>query len=190
MVLPVTAYGHPVLRKRAKEIDKTYEGLAQLIDDMFETMYVTVGVGLAAPQINRSIRLVVIDASPYGKDDPSLEDFKKVLLNPVMVSETGEDWLFNEGCLSIPDIHEEVSRKPEIHIQYYDRDWNFHDDTFRGIAARIIQHEYDHLEGILFVDRLSSLRKMMLKKRLNAISNGDIDVDYRMIFPPKKKKKR
>ena len=190
MVLPVTAYGHPVLRKKAIDIDKDYEGLDQLIADMYDTMYHTVGVGLAAPQINKSIRLVVVDASPYNEEEPLLKDFKKVFINPVITKIEGEDWLFNEGCLSVPDIHEDVSRKTKIDISYYDQDWNFHEETYDGIPARVLQHEYDHLEGILFVDRLSSMRKMLLKKRLTEISNGNVKVKYRMIFPKKNKGRR
>lgn len=187
MVLPVTAYGHPVLRKKAIDIDKDYEGLDQLIDDMYETMYHTVGVGLAAPQINKSIRLVVVDASPYHEEDPLLKDFKKVFINPVITKVEGEEWLFNEGCLSVPNINEDVSRKSKIDISYYDQDWNFHEETYEGIPARVLQHEYDHLEGILFVDRLSTMRRMLLKKRLTEISNGNVKVKYRMIFPKKNK---
>ncbi len=190
MVLPVTAYGHPTLRRVADDIDKDYEGLDQLIEDMFETMYHTIGVGLAAPQINRSIRLFVIDATPYAEDNPELEGFKKVFLNAKITSRTGDEYLFNEGCLSVPDIHEDVSRPSVVDIEYYDQDWNFHKETYEGVAARIIQHEYDHLEGILFVERLSSLRKTLLRKKLSDISNGNIKVNYKMIFPKKKKGKR
>lgn len=190
MVLPVTAYGHPTLRRVAEDIDKDYEGLDQLIEDMFETMYHTIGVGLAAPQINRSIRLFVIDASPYAEDNPELLDFKKVFLNAKITSRSGDEYLFNEGCLSVPDIHEDVNRPSVVDIEYYDQDWNFHKETYEGVAARIIQHEYDHLEGILFVDKLSSLRKTLLRKKLSDISNGNIKVNYKMIFPRKKKGKR
>ncbi len=187
MILPITAYGHPVLRKVAREIDRDYPGLNQLIDDMFETMYASSGVGLAAPQVNKSIRLIVIDATPYAEEDPQATGFKKVFINPVMIDETGEEWSFNEGCLSIPDVREEVERKPKIRIQYYDENWNFHDETYDSVMARILQHEYDHLEGILFVDKVSSIRKMLLKRKLQDISRGNIKVDYRMIFPNKKK---
>lgn len=190
MVLPIVAYGHPNLRKVSTEIDKDYEGLDELIEDMFETMYESDGVGLAAPQINKNIRLFIVDASPYEKDMPELRDFKKVFINPVIIEEEGNEWEFNEGCLSIPDIREEVVRKPNVRIQYYDRDFKFHDETFDGIAARIIQHEYDHLEGVLFVDRVSNLRKMLLKRKLNDISTGNISPGYKMIFPARKRKKR
>ncbi len=190
MVLPITAYGHPVLRKVAVDIDEDYPNLQQLIENMYETMYTTSGVGLSAPQVNLSIRLIVMDATPYTEEDPQAKDFKKVLINPVMIEEEGEEWMFNEGCLSIPDIREDVERKPNIRIQYYDENWEFHDEKFTSVMARIIQHECDHLEGILFVDRVSNIRKMLLKRKLSDISKGNIDVKYKMIFPLKKKGKR
>ena len=190
MILPVIAYGHPVLRKTAKEIDENYPELDELLENMFETMYASEGVGLAAPQVNLSVGLFIVDASPYAEDKPELEGFRKVLINPYIIEEEGEEWLFNEGCLSLPQIREEVSRKPRIRIEYYDREFNFHDEYFEGVAARIIQHEYDHLEGILFVDRISPLKKVLLKRKLNDISTGNIDVGYKMIFPAKKKYKR
>jgi len=190
MVLPIVAYGHPNLRKVSEEIDEDYEGLNELIENMFETMYYSEGVGLAAPQVNKNIRLFIVDASPFEKDNPELRDFRKVFINPIITEETGTEWEFAEGCLSIPDIREEVIRKPRVRIEYYDRDFNFHDETYEGMAARIIQHEYDHLEGVLFVDHISNLRKMLLKRRLNDISTGNIDVDYKMIFPSIKRKKK
>ena len=189
MVLPVTAYGHPILRRTAKQIDKDFPDLDELIENMFETMYFSYGVGLAAPQINLSIRLFIVDASPYAEDKPELEGFKRIIINPSIIEEEGDEWMFNEGCLSLPKIREDVTRKSRIRIQYYDRDFNFHDEIYEGIPARIIQHEYDHLEGILFVDRVSQLRKMLLKRKLNDISTGNIDVSYKMIFPAKKKKR-
>ncbi|MCD4746170.1 MAG: peptide deformylase [Bacteroidales bacterium] len=188
MVLPVTAYGHPVLRKISKEIDKDYPNFKELIDNMFETMYFSKGVGLAAPQVNLSIRLFIVDASPFAEEMPETKDFKKVIINPKIVEEKGEEWIFNEGCLSVPDIREDISRKPNIHIQYYDENFEYHDKIYDGILARIIQHEYDHLKGILFIDRVSNLRKMLLKRRLSDISKGNINVSYKMIFPIKKKK--
>ncbi len=190
MVLPITAYGHPTLRKVAREITRDYPDLQQLIKDMYETMYATHGVGLAAPQVNLSIRLMVMDATPYAEEDPAALNFKRVLINPKIVEESGEDWNFNEGCLSIPDIREDVMRKPRIRIQYYDEHWNYYDEVYEGVMGRIIQHEYDHLEGILFVDRVSSIRKMLLKRRLADISKGEIEVDYKMIFPLRKKGRR
>jgi peptide deformylase len=190
MILPITAYGHPTLRKVAREIDKDYPNLEGLIKDMYETMYATNGVGLAAPQVNLSIRLLVMDATPYAEEDPQARGFKKVIINPKIVEESGVDWVFNEGCLSIPDIREDVSRKPHIRIQYYDENWNFFDETYTSVMARVIQHEYDHLEGILFVDKVSNIRKVLLKRRLLDISKGNIEVSYKMIFPLQKKARR
>ncbi len=190
MILPIVAYGHPTLRKVAKEIDPDYPGLGQLIEDMYETMYSSKGVGLAAPQVNRGIRLFVIDATPYAEDNPELNGFKKVFINPYIIEETGDDLVFNEGCLSIPDIREDVTRKSRIRIRYLDSAFNVHDEYFEGVIARIIQHEYDHLEAKLFVDRISSLRKMLLKRKLQDISTGNIKVDYKMIFPVQKKRVR
>ncbi len=188
MILPIVAYGHPVLRRVASEIGPDYPGLNELIDNMFETMYSSEGVGLAAPQVNQGIRLFIVDAAPYAEDKPELKDFKKIFINPKIVEESGDEVSFNEGCLSIPKIREDVIRKPVVRIQYQDRDFNFHEEVYEGIPARIIQHEYDHLEAKLFVDRINPLRKMMLKKKLNDITNGNIEVDYKMIFPGKKKK--
>jgi peptide deformylase len=189
MILPIVAYGHPVLRKIAAEIEPGHPGLNELIDDMFETMYQSEGVGLAAPQVSQSIRLIVIDASPYEKDNPDLKGFKRVLINPRIIEESGEEWSFNEGCLSIPEIREDVMRKPRIRIQYQDMDFNSYDEVYQGIPARIIQHEYDHLQAKLFVDRINPLRKILLKRRLNDISTGNIEVAYKMIFPVRKKAK-
>lgn len=190
MMLPILAYGHPNLRKIAEDIDKDYPGLEKLLEDMFETMYESNGVGLAAPQINRSIRLFVIDASHYGDDHPEAKDFKRVFYNARIVEKIGEEYAFEEGCLSVPHINEDVMRPPHIVMEYYDEDWNFRKDTFVGIVARIIQHEYDHLDGKLFVDHLSALRKTVLKRRLSDISNGKVSIDYRMIFPQQKKGRR
>jgi peptide deformylase len=188
MILPIVAYGHPTLRKIAGEIEPGHPGLDELIENMYETMYQSEGVGLAAPQVNQSIRLFVIDASPYEKEAPEFKGFKKVFINPHIIEETGEEWAFNEGCLSVPEIREDVMRKPRIRIQYQDREFNSYDEIYDGIPARIIQHEYDHLEAKLFVDRISQLRKILLKRRLNDISTGNIEVKYKMIFPAKKKK--
>jgi len=188
MILPIVAYGHPTLRRVAEDIEKGHPGLQELIDNMFETMYYSEGVGLAAPQVNQSIRLFIIDTAPYEQEHPELKGFKKVFINPYIIEESGEEWAFNEGCLSIPEIREDVMRKPELRLQYQDMDFNEHDEKFNGILARIIQHEYDHLEATLFVDRISSLRKMLLRRKLNDISSGNIDVKYKMIFPAKKKK--
>lgn len=190
MVLPVTAYGHPILRKVSKEIDKDYPKLDEFIENMFETMYRSDGIGLAAPQVNKSIRIFIIDATPYQDEMPEAEGFKKVFLNPTIVEEEGDEKMMSEGCLSIPGIREDVSRPPKVHIQYYDRDWNFRDEWYEGMLARIIQHEYDHLEGTLFTDKLSTMRKTMLRTRLSNISKGKVDVDYKMIFPFEKKGKK
>lgn len=183
MTYPVYVYGSPILRKVAKPIDKNMKGLQQLIDDMFETMYKSDGVGLAAPQVGISKRLFVIDASPMAEDNPDLENFKKVFINPLILDERGTAWVFNEGCLSIPNIREDVSRLAEIEIEYYDENFEFHHEKFDGVKARIIQHEYDHLEGVLFVDRINPLKKRILRGKLNAISKGKVDISYKIKFP-------
>ncbi|MFD1630387.1 peptide deformylase [Pseudopedobacter beijingensis] len=188
MKLPIVAYGDPVLKKKGVDIDENYPELRALIDNMFETMYTANGVGLAAPQVGLSIRLFVVDATPFADEEPSLETFKKAFINPVIVEESGNEWKFNEGCLSIPDIREDVSRKERIKITYYDENWNYHEDTFDGLGARVIQHEYDHIEGKLFTDRISTLRKTMLKSKLDTITKGNIKVSYKMKFPNRKKK--
>lgn len=188
MILPITAYGHPTLKKVAQDIDKDYPGLEQLIADMFETMYYSKGVGLAAPQIDKSIRLLVIDATPYAEDFPEAKNFRKVMINARIIEESGSEWAFNEGCLSVPDIREDVYRKPNIKITYMDETFNEHIEEYSGVAARIIQHEYDHLEGVLFVERLAPLKKMLLKRKLTDITKGNIKIDYRMKFPFQYKK--
>lgn len=190
MILPIVAYGHPTLRKVAEEIEADYPGLDELISDMFETMYASSGVGLAAPQVNRSIRLFIVDATPFAEDYPETENFKKVFINPYILEETGEEWSFNEGCLSVPTVREDIMRKPKIVLEYQDRDFNIIEETYEGVMARIIQHEYDHIEGTIFVERVSPLRKILLKRKLNDISTGNIDVDYKMIFPLKSKKRK
>ncbi len=194
MILPIVAYGDPVLKREADEIEKDHEGLDALIDSMFETMYAALGVGLAAPQIGESIRLFIVDASPFGEDeeDPEavkVKDFKEVFINPEIISREGEEWPFAEGCLSIPNIREEVIREDKIWITYYDREWNFHEKEFDGYASRIIQHEYDHVEGILFIEHLKPLKRRMLKRKLQEISRGEVDVKYRMRFPVQKLKR-
>lgn len=196
MIYPIIAYGDPVLRVKGKEIDKSYPKLDVLLEDMFETMYASSGIGLAAPQIGLPIRLFIVDASPFEDDEELteeernfLKDFKRVFINAKMVEETGDEWVFNEGCLSIPDVREDVFRKDTITIEYYDENFNKHTETINGIAARIIQHEYDHIEGILFVDKLSALKKRLLKSKLVNISKGIVKVDYRMKFPLAKKKR-
>lgn len=188
MIYPVVAYGHPVLRKVAQDIDKDYPALDQFIADMFDTMYASNGVGLAAPQVNKSIRLFVIDTTPYKEDYPGEENMKRVFINPRIVEETGEPWAFNEGCLSIPEIREDVMRQPQVKIQYYDENFEYHDEVISGALARVIQHEYDHLEGVLFIDHINPLRRMLIKRKLNDIAKGLVKTDYRMIFPSLKKK--
>jgi peptide deformylase len=188
MKLPIVAYGDPVLRKVAKDIDPDYPDLGELIKNMFDTMYGANGVGLAAPQIGLAIRLFVIDSGADDEEDEeSIPRFKKVFINAHILGESGKKWDFNEGCLSIPDIREDVSRLDTIRISYVDENWKQHEETYDGVIARIIQHEYDHIEGKLFTDKLSPLRKTMLKSRLDAISKGQIKVDYKMRFPAGKK---
>jgi peptide deformylase len=183
MILPITAYGHPTLRKIADDIDKDYPKLEELIANMFETMYNSDGVGLAAPQVNLPIRLFVMDATPMSDEVEEFKDFKKVFINAQITEEDGEDWSFNEGCLSIPGIREDVIRPERIKIEYYDENWVFHEEEYDSVPARIIQHEYDHLDGVLFPDLLPPLRRRLLKSRLLSITKGKIDVNYRMIFP-------
>jgi len=196
MIYPIVAYGDPVLRKEAADIDENYPKLDVLINDMFETMYGAYGIGLAAPQIGLPIRLFVVDASPFHDDEEYTEEertylanFKRVFINARIVEETGNEWAFNEGCLSIPDVREDVFRQETITIEYLDENFKKHKETISGIAARIIQHEYDHIDGILFTDKLSPLKKRLIKSRLANISKGNIKVDYRMKFPLAKKKR-
>jgi len=196
MILPIVAYGDPVLRKVAVDIDESYPDLQKLITNMRETMYNASGVGLAAPQIGKSIRLFLIDASPFAEDkDLSNEDretlktFNKVFINAKILEEEGDEWAFNEGCLSIPDVREDVFRQPKITIAYFDEKFEKHTEILEGLAARVFQHEYDHIEGILFTDKLSSLKKRIIKKKLENISKGKIRIDYRMRFPNLKKGK-
>ena len=187
MIYPITAFGDPVLKAKAKEIPQDYSDLQKLVADMFETMYSAHGVGLAAPQIGKSIRLFVMDSAPMADDEEQkAAGVKKAFINPQILAEEGEPWTFEEGCLSIPGIRENVVRKPRIVIRYFDENWLEHEETFDGVPARIIQHEYDHIEGILFTDYLSALKKRLLKGRLTKISKGDVDADYRMRFPVKK----
>lgn len=181
MIYPIVAYGDPVLKKEAEEITKDYPGLNQLIQDMFETMYHANGVGLAAPQIGKSIRLFVVDAEPMDEDN--LKGFKKVFINPEILDEYGEEWAFEEGCLSIPGVREDVFRPEKLKIHYFDENWVEHEEEFDGLGARVIQHEYDHIEGILFTDYLSGFKKRLIKSKLTNISKGIVKADYRMAFP-------
>lgn len=189
MILPIRAYGDPVLRKVAKDITPDYPELKTLIDNMFETMYDSHGIGLAAPQIGLDIRVFVIDIRPLADDEDyidianELKSFRKIFINAKILEERGEEWKFNEGCLSIPDVREDVSRKETIVIEYFDENFIKHTETFSDIRARVIQHEYDHIEGVLFTDKLSAFKKKLIKGKLNKISEGNINVGYKMRFP-------
>jgi peptide deformylase len=185
MTLPISVYGNTILRKKAREIDKDYEGLNDLIKNMFETMNKADGIGLAGPQVGRSIRMFLIDATVLAEQDITLKDFKKVFINPVITEETGTEIIFEEGCLSLPNIHEDVKRRSKIKIEYYDENFTLVKEAYNGIKARVIQHEYDHLEGVLFTDKLSAFRKRLIKGRLAAISKGKIRSFYKMRFPRK-----
>lgn len=184
MILPIIAYGDSVLKKEAKNITKEELDLTKLVADMFDTMNNACGIGLAAPQIGKSIRVFIADASPLEEEET--KDFKRVFVNPTILEEFGEEWSYNEGCLSIPGIRGEVVRPSKLKIHYFDENWNEHTEEFEGMPARIIQHEYDHIEGILFVDHFSSLKKQLIRGKLTNVSKGDVDVSYRMKFPIKK----
>ena len=183
MKYAVTVYGDPILRQRAKDISPDNEKLKEIIENMWETMYYSDGVGLAAPQVGMSIRLFVIDASAYAEEEPHLKDFKKVFINPEIIEIKGEEWIMNEGCLSLPEIREDISRPETVHIKYFDKNFVEHDETFSGYAARIILHEYDHLEGKLFIDYLSPLRKRLLKSKLTSIALGKVQPHYKIKVP-------
>lgn len=195
MILPIVAYGHPVLRKQAHDIDENYPGLDKLIEDMWETMYASNGVGLAAPQVNRDIRLFVMDSAQIfaNMDDQEREEevypdapgIKQVFINAHLVEEIGEDWAYNEGCLSIPKIREDIMRAEEVTVSFRDAQFKQHVRTFSGVTARIILHEYDHIEGKLFIDYISPLKRKLLKRKLDDISKGNVSVDYKMLFPKK-----
>ena len=196
MILPIIAYGDPVLRKTGKDITNEYPNLDALLENMFETMYEARGIGLAAPQVGVPIRIFIVDATPFEEDKELTEEeraflstFKQVFINAKIIEETGDEWAFNEGCLSIPDIREDVFRNDTIKIEYLDENFEKHTKEFDGIVARIIQHEYDHIEGVLFTDKLSALKKRLLKGKLSNISKGKINIDYRMRFPDMKKKR-
>ena len=190
MILPIIAYGDPVLRKKAKAISAEYPNLEALITNMYETMYNAYGVGLAAPQIGLPIRIFLVDASPFAEDEAlsneeksQLKDFKQTFINAKILEESGDEWAFNEGCLSIPHVREDVFRKPKIKIEFQDENFDTYVEEYEGLIARVIQHEYDHIEGILFTDKLSSFKKRLIKGRLNNISKGKIKIDYKMRFP-------
>lgn len=196
MILPIVAYGDAVLRKHADDISKDYPKLKELVASMYETMYGAFGVGLAAPQIGLPIRLFLVDTSPFAEDDEytaeeqaELKTFKRTFINAKVLEESGDEWAFNEGCLSIPEVREDVLRKPNVTILYQDENFVTRTEQFKGLIARVIQHEYDHIEGILFTDKLSALKKRLIKARLSNISKGKVDVDYKMRFPDLKKKR-
>ena len=199
MILPIVVYGDPVLRKKCVDIEKTHENLSQLIKDMYETMYHASGVGLAAPQIGKAIRLFVIDASPFAEieegEEPEFTEeeikqmngFKKTFINARILEETGDEWKFNEGCLSIPKIREDVLRKPTLTIEYLDENFNKHIETYTGVIARVIQHEYDHIEGILFTDKINPFKRKLISGKLNDITKGKFRAEYRTkVFQPKR----
>ncbi len=194
MILPVVATGDPVLRKIGKDIDKDFPKLDELIANMRETMRNSYGVGLAAPQIGKAIRLFIVDTAPFSENEElseeernTLKDFDRVFINAKIIKEEGEPWVFNEGCLSIPGINEEVIRQPIVTIEYQDENFDKHKEVLTGLPARVVQHEYDHIQGILFTDRISSFKKRILKRKLENITKGNIDVDYAMRFPKMKK---
>ncbi len=196
MILPIVAYGDPVLKKKGVDINKDYPELDALLENMFDTMYNAFGVGLAAPQIGLPIRVFIVDTMPFSEDEDlteaeqtALNGFKRVFINAKILKEEGNEWAFNEGCLSIPDVREDVFRKPQITLEYFDENFESHTEVFDGLIARVIQHEYDHIEGVLFTDKLSALKKRLIKGRLANISKGKINVEYRMRFPDQKKKR-
>ena len=193
MILPIVGYGDPVLRKLGEEISPDYPNLKETISNMFETMYNACGVGLAAPQVGLPIRLFVIDTTPFSDDEDMSKDeqmqlngFKRTFINAKMIKEEGEEWVFNEGCLSIPDVREDVYRNEKITIEFSDENFNIKTEIFDGLIARVIQHEYDHIEGILFTDKISSLKKQLIKKKLQNIMDGKSRPDYKMKFCNKK----
>lgn len=179
MLLPIVTYGKSVLRKVAKDIEPNYPGLEELIGNMFETMYKADGVGLAAPQVDKSIRLFVIDGSPMAEDNPEMEGFKKVFINARILKEWGDEWWYSEGCLSLPGLREDVKRPANITIEYLDENWVKHTEDYDGEKARIIQHEYDHLQGIVFTDKLNPLKKQLIRGRLSSIEKGKFSAAYK-----------
>jgi peptide deformylase len=184
MIYPIVAYGDPILKKKTREIIKDEIDVIQLANDMFETMYQAQGIGLAAPQVGKSIRMFVADATSL--EDEEIGEWKQVFINPEIIDEHGDDWIFEEGCLSIPNIREDVMRPEKLKIRFFDENWVEHEEEYDGMQARIIQHEYDHIEGILFTDHLSAFKKRLLKSKLTNISKGIVKVEYRMIFPTKR----
>ena len=193
MIIPIYGYGEPVLRKIGEVITPDYPNLKEIITNMYDTMYNACGVGLAAPQVGLAIRLFIINTEPFSDSDDltkeeqeQLKEFKRTFINAKMLKEEGEEWSFNEGCLSIPDVREDVFRNETITIEYCDEDFITKTEVFYGLIARVIQHEYDHIEGILFTDKISSLKKTLIKKKLQNIMEGKARPDYRMKFAAKK----
>jgi len=185
MKYPITVYGDTILRKRAENIEKDTKGLTEIIENMWETMYYADGVGLAAPQTGLPIRLFVIDGNAGADEEPELSEFKKVFINPEIIELSGENWVMNEGCLSLPEIREDVSRPGTVRLKYVDENFVEHDEVYSGFIGRVIQHEYDHLEGKLFIDYLSPLKKRLLKGKLNDITRGNVQPHYRIKIPAK-----
>jgi peptide deformylase len=184
MILPVEIYGSAVLRKKSEDIDKDFPDLQGLIQNMYETMYKSDGIGLAAPQIGKNIRLIIIDLTPTADDDDNkYKDFKKTFINMKILNTSGKDYDFNEGCLSLPGIREDVRRPEEVEIEYYDENWEYHKEKFTDLPARVIQHEYDHLEGKLFVDHLPVLSRKLINRKLNNIAKGKVSVNYKVRIP-------
>lgn len=183
MIYPITVFGDPVLRKVTTDIDQNYKGFEKLIEDMFETMYNAEGIGLAAPQIGLTCRVFVVDLSPLGEEEPPLKDFIKAFINPHIIEKSGDKVLMEEGCLSLPGLREDVLRYDTIRMKYLDSNWQEHDEVFTGFTARVLQHEYDHLEGVMFVDYCSPLKKRILKGKLTDISKGQVTTTYRIKVP-------
>ncbi len=180
MIFPIVLYGDPVLKKKAKEVEHGDESVVEFVENMFETMEAAQGVGLASPQVGQSLRIFIVDSTPMEDEN---EGLRQAFINPVMLEEEGDPWNFEEGCLSIPGIREDVERKSRIRIKYFDENWEEHEREFEGVQARIIQHEYDHIEGVLFTDYISSFKKRLLKGKLAKISKGETDAEYRVKIP-------
>ncbi|MEP0984685.1 peptide deformylase [Ekhidna sp.] len=181
MIFPIVLYGDPVLKKKAKEVEEGDESVREFVDSMYETMYAAQGVGLAAPQVGQSLRVFVVDTTPMEEEEE--DGLKRAFINPVMIEEEGEEWAFEEGCLSIPGVRADINRKPQIKIEYFDENWELHEETFDGMKARVIQHEYDHIEGKLFTDYLTPFKKRLIKGKLANISKGKTDAEYRVKVP-------
>ncbi len=186
MVYPIIVYGDPILRKRATAIPRNFKDLPVLIQDMFDTMHAAHGIGLAAPQIGKGIRIFIVDGTTLEDEKEDMTGFKKVFINPEIMDEAGKEWEFEEGCLSIPNIRENVTRPETVRIRYRDETWEEKEEEYTGIKARIIQHEFDHLDGKLFIDYLTPLKKRMLKGKLTDISKGEVETEYRILAPQRK----